>query len=329
MIRLLSLLIAVCAAQTTQPTYSVTYTYTGSGCTGPVLAMRVLQTSCTVGNGDCQSNYFRTNCVQGMPGLIAGGVSISGYATDSTCSTSPTAVFSWASGVCVQTGADSYTVSCTTGNQLFANYWGTNNICFGPPTRFQYYNQGCQSPGGQGFPIGNITIGYASISCNGLCFHESSKIQLPSSSHVVTLGSLLRQEHPDCHVPHQMQAHGMAISTSCSTEKLRLTVDHLVYTGRGLVAAANVQVGDEVYGDHAETKKCKVTKVESEFNQRYFGLNCRESDVLANGVKTSTFGVTHGIPAFWMKYASKVLGVQRASSWGDAIASVLARANLI
>ena len=50
--------------------------------------------------------------------------------------------------------------------------------------------------------------------------------------------------------------------------------------------------------------------------KRYFGLNCEESVVLANGLKTSTFGEFHEVPSLWMKFSSKVFGVKMASFIG-------------
>lgn len=54
---------------------------------------------------------------------------------------------------------------------------------------------------------------------------------------------------------------------------------------------------------------------------RFFGLNCLRSVVLAEGIKTSTFGSLHTIPSLWMSYVGHVFGVEKASRWGDAVAS--------
>lgn len=326
---LLSVLIAACVAQTTYQTF---YTFNGGSCnSNQVVFQRSTPAACTPGQGACTptaSGSTRTTCQQGVPNTIASGVAMSVYAaSQNTCGGDSLATISWASGLCVQDGASSYTVSCTVGSQLFVAYWPSNNLCFGPSNVYTY-NTGCNPPGVQGLP-GNLTGNFVSVTCNGVCFHESSKIQLPETKKVVTLDELLRKEHPECHVPHQVQGGGVAISSTCSADKLRLTADHLVYTNRGLIAATNVRVGDEVFGDQAESKKCQVTKVESEQNQRYFALNCHESEVITNGVKTSTFGVVHRVPALWMKYASKVIGIERASKIGDVVASVLARLSLI
>lgn len=47
------------------------------------------------------------------------------------------------------------------------------------------------------------------------------------------------------------------------------------------------------------------------------------------GVATSTFGKHHTIPAMWMSWLSPVLGVQRASAWGDKVVSFLNNLNLV
>ena len=49
------------------------------------------------------------------------------------------------------------------------------------------------------------------------------------------------------------------------------------------------------------------------------------SEVLANGVKTSTFGRLHYLPAAWMAVAGRLLGVDRASRWGEATVKLLER----
>jgi hypothetical protein len=89
-----------------------------------------------------------------------------------------------------------------------------------------------------------------------------------------------------------------------------------------------------VFGDLSETEKCiiivRVTKKDNSLQeQTYFGLNCVESFVLADGIKTSTFGFFHSIPAAWMKYASRLLGVKRASTLGDSIVQWLNKMKLL
>jgi len=133
---------------------------------------------------------------------------------------------------------------------------------------------------------------------------------------------------PLCAIPHIVKSNGVKISTTCPGH-LRLTHEHLVYTPAGLVAVGTIKVGDFLFSDMNEKVLCEVTMVEEEYAQTYFGLNCEDSEVLASGYKTSTFGIFHAVPAMWMKYGSKILGVHTASALGDSVASVLATFRLI
>jgi len=136
--------------------------------------------------------------------------------------------------------------------------------------------------------------------------------------------SSLQKEGSVCAVPHVFADDGVKIHTSCKgMGPLRLTADHLVYTQKGLVTASSIVVGDFVYSDLEESNFCEVTEVQRELGETYFGLSCEDSVVLANGFKTSTFGNTHTLPALWMKVASKVVGVHRATAWGEKIVSFL------
>jgi len=146
---------------------------------------------------------------------------------------------------------------------------------------------------------------------------------------MVTL-KLLGRESPKCAVPHVLEnIAGVKIETACKSSKpLRLTPDHLVYTHKGLLAAGTIRKGDYLFRDMAETQQCEVTQVTQEFGT-YFALNCPESDVIASGYKTSTFGYLHAVPAAWMRFASKIFGIHRASAIGDSIASFLYKWNII
>jgi hypothetical protein len=304
-------------------TYQVFTTYANTGCSGTALFIRAVLSTCTPGVNSCNASYFGVSCTQGRPPLPSGGVQLFYFRSDSTCSNSnPDVIVSWPSNICVQDGADSFWAGCS-GGSLFAVRFTQTNICLGQGYYFQFEQQ-CRLLT-QNLPAFNISAGsgFTMASCVPLCFHEDSKIELSGSKKVATLSSLLRKEHPECHVPHQVQAAGVSITNTCSKEPLRLTNDHLVFTGRGLIPAADLKLGDELFGDVMEKKKCLVTARETEIGQRYFGLNCRDSIVLANGVKTSTFGVSHTVPAFWMQYASWFLGVERASTWGDSISHLL------
>jgi hypothetical protein len=163
------------------------------------------------------------------------------------------------------------------------------------------------------------------------CFHDSTRITYKDGK-TFSLDNLKQGRVAECRVPHIVRAtNGVRIETSCSpgsssgSNALRLTGDHLLYTLRGLRAASTIVVGDVLFGDMAESQRCQVIRVTKEDSEQlYFGLNCHESIILANGLKASTFGNYHSIPAAWMKYTSKLVGVERASKWGDAIAQCCA-----
>jgi len=166
--------------------------------------------------------------------------------------------------------------------------------------------------------------------CTVECFHEDTVVLY--RNRVLTLPGLLEEDElfvngkteiePLCHVPHVVVADGVKINTSCPNSRpLRLTFQHLVFTSRGLVRAEDISAGDIIYKDFEETEACLVIYIEKEKNQKYFGLNCEESVVLADGWKTSTFGVVHYIPAMWMELGSKLVGVRKASEFGDWLVS--------
>lgn len=58
-------------------------------------------------------------------------------------------------------------------------------------------------------------------------------------------------------------------------------------------------------------------------------LNCAQSVVVTDNVVTSTFGKHHTIPSLWMSWLSPVLGVERASVWGDKVVTLLNNWNLV
>jgi GT2 family glycosyltransferase len=165
-------------------------------------------------------------------------------------------------------------------------------------------------------------------SCRNVCFHKDSVIEYEGRQH--TFEQL--KSHPKCAIPHEVTAVGVSIRTTCTPTgpALRLTDDHLVYTQHGLRKAIDVKVGDLLFADLNEQHSCKVTSIVPDAEpQHFFGLNCLSSTVLASGIKTSTFGNIHALPALWMSWAGRVLGVDRASRWGDALANFAYRTKII
>lgn len=173
-----------------------------------------------------------------------------------------------------------------------------------------------------------VVIGDISMTggCGNVCFHEDTQIVYNGVQ--MTLNDIQASSSPLCSVPHVIKADGVKISTTCSGS-LRLTNEHLVYTQEGLKTAGSIKKGDVLFADMDEKQTCEVVQVEREIAQTYFGLNCEDSEVLADGYKTSTFGIFHAVPAMWMKYASKVIGVKYASQLGDVFANTLVKLNLL
>jgi hypothetical protein len=152
------------------------------------------------------------------------------------------------------------------------------------------------------------------------CFHEDTLIQYNGEKY--TMEDFVNNNEPECRVPHFVTSVGVVITTSCGGAPLRLTDDHLVYTTDGvLLEAVNLKNGDILSSnyDHSLTQNdCYVESVVKEKSpQKYFGLNCLTSEVLAGGIHSSTFGSYHTIPAIYMYNVGTILGIDVASQLGD------------
>ncbi len=125
-------------------------------------------------------------------------------------------------------------------------------------------------------------------------------------------------------MPHSFVSDGVRITTDCAATPLRVTYDHLVFsaTHGAVVPARQLREGDEVFGDVAETRRCRVLGTKHETRQPYMGLNCRESVVMCNGVKVSTFEHRHWLPSLWMRHVPAVLGLARASRLGELLSNL-------
>jgi len=319
-------------AQSSTPTYVVERYWSGTGCSGQQWLMKSEQTACTPGSQTCAggSGKVSTQCVSGAPGAFSSSVAITGYTSSSCNDQHPKSVVSWANNICVQAGANSWYAGCQNGN-LIAVYFLNTNVCLGQAYYYQFAGGQCVAQPPPNVPLNLTTTDYYEATCTAPCFHADSSITSPITGKEMTLGSLRNGEHPECHIPHQVRANGVAVETTChnGNQRLRVTNDHLVYTPTGLVPAADLKVGDTLFHDTGKEKPCKVVSITAEYNKDYFGLNCQQSTVLADGVLASTFGKYHTVPAFWMRYASAVFGVERASRWGDKVVSLLSRLNLL
>jgi len=160
------------------------------------------------------------------------------------------------------------------------------------------------------------------------CFHLDTIINYKGKAH--TYAEIRMNE--ECSIPHVVEAQGVIVTAKCGakTETLKLTDGHLVYTQRGLQAAGDLKKDDTLYSDLKETAPCSILSISKESTtQQYFGLNCLTSEVLASGIKSSTFEKLHSVPAFWMQIMGRVLGVKKASALGDYIAELVGKMNLI
>jgi len=302
-------------------TYQITTGWSNSDCTGDLNVALILSDE-----GDCSAQACESGAKVecGIEDALKYGslgvVSLTFNSTD--CTGTIIQAASIRKDVCVSTapGTSSFlTCEDDDGVTSVTNKIYLSPNCTGPvETNFVIEaNNTC-------FPIADS--GSQIVTCGAVCFHEDTLISYQGSK--FTLAQLQTSEAPICAIPHVVVSNGVKISTTCPGV-LRLTNDHLVYTHDGLQSAATVKVGDFLYSDMEQKNTCEVTKIEIEVAQTYFGLNCEESEVLADGYKTSTFGIFHEVPAAWMKYASKVLGVHAASALGDSFASLLSKIKLI
>ena len=166
-------------------------------------------------------------------------------------------------------------------------------------------------------------------SSSNVCFHKDTVISYAGKDY--SFDEI--RAHPECSIPHVVQSTGVVVAARCGneTKTLKLTPGHLLYTQRGLQAAGDLKPGhDIVFGDTLEHTKCTVLSVTQDNHiDSYFGLNCLNSEVLADGLKASTFEKLHSIPSFWMAVVGRIVGIKQASSVGDYISELVQKMNLV
>jgi hypothetical protein len=152
---------------------------------------------------------------------------------------------------------------------------------------------------------------------DSFCFHVESKIDYKGVEY--TYEELKAGKEPECTVPHSPFSKGVVISTSCD-KTVRVTDTHLMATTKGFQLAYSLKAGDTLFGDYGK-EMCTVKSVEKEkTTQQYFGLNCVHSEVLASGLRASTFGDFHTLPSWYMTYVGGLVGSETASHLGEYIA---------
>jgi hypothetical protein len=154
---------------------------------------------------------------------------------------------------------------------------------------------------------------------DAFCFHVESKIDYKGVEY--TYEELKAGKEPECSIPHSPSSKGVVITTSCDNKTVRVTDTHLMATTKGFQLAYSLKAGDVLFGGYSNTDMCTVVSVEKEkTTQQYFGLNCVHSEVLASGLRASTFGDFHTLPSWYMTYVGGLVGTDAASSLGEYIA---------
>ena len=149
------------------------------------------------------------------------------------------------------------------------------------------------------------------------CFHTDTKIDYKGVEY--SYDELKAGKEPECSVPHSPMSKGVIISTTCG-KSARVTDTHLMATSKGFQLAYSLKPGDILFGDYHQ-EQCIVTSVQKEKTiQQYFGLNCVHSEVLASGLRASTFGDFHTLPSWYMTYVGGLMGTETASTLGDYVA---------
>jgi hypothetical protein len=218
-----------------------------------------------------------------------------------------------------------------TGTSAVVNVYGNTGCTGASQTIGPVTNGVCTQVAIPGLGTGDVKLSWSSTACpsSSVCFHEDTLITYNGAE--LSLTQLER--HPECSIPHIVHAVGSIVTAMCGASEpkvLRLTSGHLLYTQRGLQAAGDITTSDTVFSDTAERIPCHVVKIAKETSvQKYFGLNCLTSQVLASGIKASTFEKLHSIPSFWMAVMGRVLGIKRASEAGDYINEIVMKLNIV
>jgi len=166
---------------------------------------------------------------------------------------------------------------------------------------------------------------------DNVCFHSESLITYKTKDY--TYSDLVSGKESECNVPHSPQSRGVVVETSCIDETtslhvtnktLRVTDTHLVATTNGFQLAFSLKPGDVLFGTlKGDNEKCTVNSIRKETSaQSYFGLNCLHSEVLADGIRVSTFGDFHTLPSWYMTYVGGLVGPDVASVIGEYVSDL-------
>jgi hypothetical protein len=301
-------------------------TYTDSACTTGATSQAdvTYSTSCT---GDVAARCRDVNEYDATMSEFSGGLTMSAYDTSSSCNSAEMsglygyAGYQGCDGNGILYGSDSiaayFTDDCSGDAVISLSYddFLPAQCSIGLVDDDYYYDDGDYDDG----PIYDNV--YLSFSYSGddddVCFHVDSKIDYKGVEY--TYEELKAGKEPECSVPHSPSSKGVIISTSCD-KTVRVTDTHLLATTKGFQLAYSLKAGDVLFGDYG-SEMCTVKSVEKEqTTQQYFGLNCVHSEVLASGLRASTFGDFHTLPSWYMTYVGGMIGTETASSLGEYVA---------
>lgn len=302
--------------------YQVTQYYSGDlTCSSAFTAMQIVESTTCTPSSTCtniNNNYGqKVSCVSAPPSYPSGWAALEIWTGSASCQGTSTGILVAPADTC--TGKWIYsTAQFNCSNNLILDCQASVATCGGCSSKTVTSGGSCVTGNPTtSFPI--LSYKFTCTSSSGtVCFHKDTMIEYESENFYVE--NIPEKLHDECVSPHTVKSDGVVIYSGCGTKPLRLTKDHLVFTERGLIAAENVNTKDFLIGNG---KNCQVIKIEEEKNQMYYGLNCKESIVYAEGVKCSTFGKMHIFPSFWMKWMSKLVGIKTASKIGDFFANLI------
>jgi hypothetical protein len=161
------------------------------------------------------------------------------------------------------------------------------------------------------------SVAYGADDDDDVCFHVETIIDYKGVKY--TYEDLKAGKEAECVVPHSPFSRGVVVSTSCD-KVVRVTDTHLLATTKGFQLAYSLKPGDILFGGY-DDQMCVVRSVKREETiQQYFGLNCVHSEVLASGLRASTFGDFHTLPSWYMNYVGSIFGSESASLVGEYVA---------
>lgn len=319
------------------PQYNI-YTCTEDSTMGTVVVTRTpySDSSCGTSTGSGVTTSFSTSCTSGksasctdtnnagaIKNAYSGGLYMAGYETSTLCNSGDSM------DLVAYIGVEGCYYGLYFGPNLVTSYLGYDctGISQGSMTYEELFPPHCDAAYDDENPYDDddapiydglyVSMTYGDEDDDAFCFHVDSKIDYKGVEYAYE--ELKAGKEPECTVPHSPWSKGVIISTSCG-KTVRVTDTHLMATTKGFQLAYSLKTDDVLFGNY-DGEMCTVKSVEKErVQQQYFGLNCVHSEVLASGLRASTFGDFHTLQSWYMTYVGGVLGTDTASYFGEYIA---------